>query len=101
MHRRQRRRKGGKEEEGRLRSRGGVGGGGGGGRPAAHHGRRAIFDTGCGAYDILVGRGEAPVLRGARRSGSGGLLRQEGGCLRAEQARGGDCRQSGAVNLIN
>ena len=67
QHRRRRRRKGSKDEEGRLRRRGGVSGGGGG--PAADHVRRAIRDPACGAYDLLVGRGEAPVLCGARRSG--------------------------------
>ena len=69
---RQRRRKGGEEEEGQPRRCGGVGGDGGGG-PAADHGRRAIRDPARGAYDLLVGRGEAPVIRGARRSGGGGL----------------------------
>ena len=73
--RRRQRRKGGKEEEGRSRRRGGVGGGGG--EPAADRGRRAIRDLSRGAYDLLVGRGEAPVLRSARRSGSSGLPIQE------------------------
>ena len=96
----QRRRKGGDEEEGLSRRRGGVGGGGGG-EPAADRGCRAIHDPDRGAYDLLVGRGEAPVLRGARWSGSGGFPSQKGGCLRSGQAGGGGRRRSGAVNLLN
>ena len=99
--RRWRRRKGGEEEEGRLQHRGGIGGIGGGGVPAADHGLRAMCEPARGAYDLFVGRGEAPVLRGTRRSGSGGLPSQEGGHLHAGQAGGGICHQSGAKNLLN
>ena len=96
---RRRRRKGGEEEEGRLRRRGGVGGGGGGG-PDAYHRRRGIHNMARGAYDILVVQGKAPVLPGARRSGSSGLPSREGGCLRAGQSGGGGFHKSGAVNLL-
>ena len=60
-HRCRRRRKGGEEEEGRSRRCGGVGGIDGGG-PAADHGCRAICDPARGTYDLLAGRGKAPVF---------------------------------------
>ena len=97
---RRRRRNVAEEEEGRSRRRGGVGGSSDGG-PAAGHGRRAIHDPDCDAYDILVGRGKAPVLCGTRRIGGNSLPRQEGGRLRAGQAGGGGHCRSGAVNLLN
>ena len=97
QRRRRRRRKGGEEEEGLSRRRGGVGGGGG---PDADHGLRGIHNLDRGAYDLLVGRGKAPVLRGARWSGSSGLPSREGGLLRAGQAGGGGCHKSGALNLL-
>ena len=76
-------------------------GGDGDGRPAAEHGRRAIRNPDRGAYDLLVGRGKAPVLCGACQSGGGGLPCREGGRLCTGQAGGGGHRWSGAVNLIN
>ena len=97
--RRRRHRKGAEEEEVQSRRCGGVGGGGVG--TAADHGCRAICDPDRGAYDLLVGRGKAPVLHGACRGGGGGLPRQEGSRLRAGQARGDGCRPSCAVNLLN
>ena len=67
------RRKGGKEEEGQSWRCRGIGGGGGG--QAAEHVCRAIRYPERGAYDFLVGRVEAPVLRGARLSSGGSLPR--------------------------
>ena len=68
--RRWRHRKGSEEKEGWSRRHRCVGGGGG---TAADYGLRGIRDPDRGAYDLLVGRGETPVLRGACRSGGGGL----------------------------
>ena len=41
--------------------------------------RSAIRNPARGVYNLLVGRGEALVIRGARQRSDGGLPRQEGG----------------------
>ena len=50
--------------------------------------RSAIHNPARSAYDLLVGRGEAPVIRGACRNGSGGLPRQEGSRYQLDRMEG-------------
>ena len=47
--------------------------------------RSAIHDPARISYDLLVGRGEVLVFHVARRSGGGGLPREEGVRLRSGQ----------------